>query len=73
MFTADMATISARGQVAIPADIRRECGLKEGDKLIFMTQGDEVVIKKSGSLEKFFELTDSLRKTKKRIKGRRCC
>lgn len=64
----DVAKISSRGQIAIPADIRHECGLKEGDKIIFMARGEEIVMKKSSSLEKFFEVSEPLLNAKKKIK-----
>lgn len=35
----EMGTISARGQVAIPAEIREKMHLKEGEKVLFMLEG----------------------------------
>ena len=36
--------ISSRGQIVIPADMRKD--LKEGDKLIVIRKGDEIILKK---------------------------
>jgi AbrB family looped-hinge helix DNA binding protein len=41
----NLAKISANGQVTVPVEIRRELGLKPGDKILFIrNQGGEIVI-----------------------------
>jgi len=40
----NLAKISANGQVTVPVEIRRKLRLKEGDKLLFVERGGEVVI-----------------------------
>jgi AbrB family looped-hinge helix DNA binding protein len=37
--------MSSRGQVVIPLDLRKD--INEGDKLIVVRKGDEIVLKKS--------------------------
>lgn len=37
--------MSSRGQVVIPLDLRKD--INEGDKLIIIRKGDEIVLKKS--------------------------
>ena len=37
--------MSSRGQVVIPLDIRKD--IKEGDRLIVIRKGDEIILKKS--------------------------
>ncbi len=37
--------MSSRGQVVIPLDLRK--GINEGDKLIVIREGDEIILKKS--------------------------
>ncbi|MEK6842130.1 MAG: AbrB/MazE/SpoVT family DNA-binding domain-containing protein [Nanoarchaeota archaeon] len=37
--------MSSRGQVVIPLDIRKD--IKEGEKLIVIRKGDEIILKKS--------------------------
>ena len=46
----DMARISVKGQVTIPIEVRRKLGLKEGDKVVFVEQGDNIVILNSNRL-----------------------
>ena len=41
----DTTKMSSRGQVVIPLDMRE--GIKEGDKLIVIKNGDEIILKKS--------------------------
>jgi AbrB family looped-hinge helix DNA binding protein len=37
-----MATVTKRGQVAIPAEVRRRLGLTSSGKVIFALEGDDV-------------------------------
>jgi AbrB family looped-hinge helix DNA binding protein len=41
----DTTKMSSRGQVVIPLDMRK--GIKEGDKLIVIRKGNEIILKKS--------------------------
>ena len=41
----DTTTMSSRGQIVIPIDIRR--GIQEGDKLIVIRKDDEIILKRS--------------------------
>jgi len=36
--------IGRRGQLTIPRDIRRQLGLQEGDRVAFISQGDQVIL-----------------------------
>lgn len=63
----DMGTISARGQIAIPTNIREKMHLKEGEKVLFFLDGDSLLIKKVESLS-WAEITKPLREAKKKIK-----
>ena len=38
------STIGRRGQVIIPLSIRRSLNLKEGDRIAFIRQGDEIIL-----------------------------
>ena len=40
----NLAKVSANGQVTIPVEIRRRLQLKEGDKLLFIERGGQIVI-----------------------------
>ena len=38
------AKISVNGRVTIPIEIRRRLGLKEGDKVVFVENGDNIIL-----------------------------
>ena len=40
----EVAKITSRGQVTIPIDIRRKLGVKEGDKIIFVEDGNRIIV-----------------------------
>jgi len=46
----DIAKISIKGQVTIPIEIRKKLGLKEGDKVIFMEKGENIILMNSNRL-----------------------
>ena len=46
----EIGTVSARGQIAIPSDIRNRMHLKEGEKVLFFLAGDSLMIKKVQSM-----------------------
>ncbi|MDR1014007.1 MAG: AbrB/MazE/SpoVT family DNA-binding domain-containing protein [Coriobacteriales bacterium] len=43
----EQATVTSRGQITIPANVRRKLGLQTGNKVFFFDDGDNVVIKKN--------------------------
>ena len=43
-------TVTRKGQVTVPAEIRRVLGLKEGDKVVFTLDGMEVRLARTGSV-----------------------
>lgn len=61
----EMATVSSRGQICIPNDIREEMGLKEGSKILFALTGDSLIMKKV-SMETFAEITKPLKEAIKK-------
>jgi AbrB family looped-hinge helix DNA binding protein len=42
--------VTRKGQVTIPADIRRALGIKEGDKVAFVLEDDQVKLTRKGSV-----------------------
>jgi AbrB family looped-hinge helix DNA binding protein len=44
------STLTRKGQVTIPAEIRRALALKQGDKVAFELEGDQVRIAPQGSI-----------------------
>jgi len=56
----EMATVSSRGQICIPSDIREEMDIKEGSKVLFALMGDSLIMKKVG-IGTFAEVTRPLK------------
>ncbi len=63
----EMGRVSARGQIAIPVDIRREMGLEDGSKVLFFLEEDTLLIKKVNA-QTWEQITNPLRQQKKKIK-----
>lgn len=51
-----MPTLSTKGQIVIPADVRRRHGWKPGQRLDFVDEGTEVVLRSAAS-EPVFPVT----------------
>lgn len=56
----DVLTVSSKGQISIPAKVRNEMGIKQGDKLAYLILDDTMVIKpiKMPSMKEFKESLD---------------
>jgi antitoxin PrlF len=39
------ATITSKGQITVPRDIRRLLGVRPGDRLVFETTGEDVTVR----------------------------
>ncbi len=39
------STISSKGQITVPVDVRKRLGVKPGDKVEFVTEGEQTVMK----------------------------
>ena len=63
----EIGTVSSRGQVAIPSDIRDRMGLREGEKILFVLEGDSLLMKKVESMS-WEEITKPLRQARKKIR-----
>ncbi len=61
----ELGTVSSRGQICIPNDIREEMGLKEGNKVLFILQNDSLLIKKV-TAQTFAEITKPLKEESKK-------
>ncbi len=42
--------LTRKGQITVPAEMRRALGLKEGDKVVVTLEGDEVRVARFGSV-----------------------
>lgn len=47
------ATLTSKGQVTLPADIRRALRLEQGDKVVFTTEGDTVTLRRASKADAF--------------------
>ncbi|MFH1408458.1 MAG: AbrB/MazE/SpoVT family DNA-binding domain-containing protein [Nanoarchaeota archaeon] len=56
----EMGKISARGQIAIPLEIRTQLGLDDGSKVLFYTENDALIMKKI-TTKTFAEITKPLK------------
>ncbi len=63
----EIGTVSSRGQVCIPNDIREEMGLKEGSKVLFVLQDESLLVKKV-NMQIFEEITKPLKEEAKNSK-----
>lgn len=61
----EIATVSSRGQICIPNDIRDEMGIKEGSKVLFALTGDSLIMKRV-NMETFAEITRPLKEAMKK-------
>ncbi|MBI2648028.1 MAG: AbrB/MazE/SpoVT family DNA-binding domain-containing protein [Thaumarchaeota archaeon] len=43
-------TVSEKGQLAIPVDIRRKLNIKKGDKLLIVVHGNKMMLEKSDAI-----------------------
>ena len=50
------STVTSKGQVTIPADVRHRLGIDAGDRLVFEIEGEDIRIRvvSSRSLEELF-------------------
>jgi len=55
----DMARISTKGQITIPIAVRKSLCLKEGDKVVFVQKGENIVLLNSNRLA-FMEFQESM-------------
>ena len=62
----ELGTISSRGQIAIPAKIRAELELSEGERVLFLLDGDTLIVKKVMTKKTWEEITRPLREAAKK-------
>lgn len=63
----EIGTVSSRGQVVIPNDIREEMGLKEGSKVLFVMADGSLLIKRVDT-QTFAEITRPLKEAAKKAR-----
>lgn len=52
-FQVEFSKISSKGQVVIPKSMREQ--FREGEEILFIREGDRVIIKPANSLHKYFK------------------
>lgn len=70
----EITSMSSRGQVVIPLDVREQLGLKEGEKFIVVGEDDTVILKKITmpsfkNFDKLLQKTQQFAKNKKITKS----
>jgi AbrB family looped-hinge helix DNA binding protein len=63
--------ISSKGQIVIPASWRKRLGLKEGEELLAIGEGDVLLLKKIEKSAIKTEFEESLKPIRKKIKKSR--
>lgn len=63
----ETTSMSSRGQVVIPRNLRKKLNIKEGEKFIVIGS-DETILLKKIKMPSFAELTKPLREAKKKIR-----
>jgi antitoxin PrlF len=51
---ANIATVTSKGQVTVPIEVRNRMGLKEGDRLAFVNEGGEILLRLERGLKNPF-------------------
>ena len=46
----ELAKITLRGQITIPAGIRKKLGIKDGDKVVFIEENGRIIMENSAML-----------------------
>ncbi len=49
------STLSSKGQITVPLEIRRRLGLKEGDRVEFVVEGERTIIRPAQPPQNPFE------------------
>ena len=46
----ELAKITTRGQITIPAEIRKKLGVRDGDKVIFLEENGRIIIENAAMI-----------------------
>jgi len=55
----DVSRVTSKGQVTIPIEMRRQLGIREGDKVLFINNGKNIIIA-NAAMAAFAELQEAL-------------
>jgi len=59
---AEIATVTSKGQVTLPASVRRRMGIQEGSRLVFLEADGELRVLKEGEIDTIFKVFDDRRR-----------
>ena len=59
------ATVTSKGQVTLPASLRRRLGIREGTRLVFLEAGDEIRVLREQDVNRMFAVFDRMRRDEK--------
>jgi len=59
---ANVATVTSKGQITLPASLRRKYGIKEGSRLVFLEAGEEIRVLREEDLARMFAVYDRIRR-----------
>ena len=45
-----LSNVTSKGQVTIPANVRKAFGIKKGDKVLFETNGNTITVRKANAM-----------------------
>ncbi len=62
---AEIATVTSKGQVTLPARLRRKYEIRKGTRLVFLEAGGELRVLKEQDLNRVFAVFDRIRKDTK--------
>jgi AbrB family looped-hinge helix DNA binding protein len=54
----DVSRVTSKGQVTIPIEMRRQLGIKEGDKVLFINNGKNIILA-NAAIAAFNELQEA--------------
>ena len=55
-----LSTVTSKGQVTLPAKVRKQMGVEAGDTVIFEFVEDQLVVRKARNIENFFNTLQPL-------------
>ncbi len=56
-----VATVTSKGQITLPASVRKQLRLRKGSRIVFLEAGGEVRVLKEEDLERAFAVFDRRR------------
>lgn len=61
----NVATVTSKGQVTLPASIRKRLGIREGSRIVFLEDEEGVRVLTEEALSRMFAVFDRMRKDAK--------